>query len=220
MSPIQVSLIAEGLLDERVLRQLLAQVAPHLQAGVCYGKRGRSWMDMNLFKYNLAARIWPYVALADLEQAECPPVLLDQWFPDGKHTNLQARIAVHMVEAWLLADQEALAEYLGIAAHHIPQFPDQEANPKLVMVNLARRSRYRIIREDLAPAPASSAVIGRNYSGQLEKFVTEKWQSERAEARSPSLQRAIRSLQQFHSNVPVKTNRHLPPLSHLSNTPR
>ena len=202
MSPIHVSLIAEGLLDERVLRQLLSQAAPHLQAGVCYGKRGRNWMDKNLMKYNQAARTLPYVALADLEQVRCPPDLLHQWFPYGRHANLQARIAVHMVEAWLLADGDALAEFLGIASHHIPKFPDQEANPKLVMVNLARRSRYRIIREDLAPPPGSSAVIGRNYPGQLEKFVYEKWQSARAQAHSPSLQRAIQALQGFHSNVP------------------
>lgn len=202
MSPVQVSLIAEGLLDERVLRQLLAQTAPHLHAGVCYGKRGRNWMDTNLVKYNQAAQTWPYVALADLEQEECPPELLRQWFPNGRHANLQARIAVRMVEAWLLADREGLAEFLGIAAHHIPQFPDQEANPKLVIVNLARRSRNRIIHEDLVPPPYSTGTVGRNYRGQLEKFVSERWQSERARVNSQSLQRAIHTLQQFRPLIP------------------
>lgn len=202
MSPIQVSLIAEGPLDEQVLRQLLAQTAPHLQVGVCYGKRGRDWMDINLNKYNLAARHWPFVALADLERTECPPDLLQAWFPRGKHDNLQARIAVRMIEAWLLADREACAEFLGIAVHHIPQFLDDENHPKQLLVNLARRSRYRAIRDDIVPVPNTTGIVGKNYLGQLGKFVTENWQPERAQIHSYSLQRAIRALQQFHPDVP------------------
>ncbi len=202
MSPIQVSLIAEGLLDEQVLRQLLEQTAPHLQASVCYGKHGRDWMDANLVKFNHAAQTWPYVALADLEQVECPPDLLSRWFPRGRHSNLQARIAVRMVESWLLADRDALAGFLGIAVHHIPQFPEEEANPKLVMVNLARRSHSQTIREEMAPAPNSAGMVGKNYQGQLESFVIQHWQAERAQIHSLSLQRAIRTLQQFHPVLP------------------
>ncbi len=202
MTLLQVSLIAEGPLDEQVLRQLLAQSAPHLNTGVCYGKHGRAWMDVNLARYNQAAQNWPYVALADLEQDECPPDLLRRWFPYGRHANLQARIAVRAVEAWLLADRDALADFLGIAANHIPQFPDQEKNPKLVMVNLARRSRLRIIREDFVPSPGSTGLVGRNYRGQMERFVLDYWQCTRARDRSPSLQRAILALQQFQPLMP------------------
>ncbi len=202
MSPTQVSLIAEGSLDELVLRQLLAQNAPHLQAGACYGKRGRDWMDKNLTKYNNAAQHWPFIALADLERAECPPDLLHLWFPHGRNDNLQARIAVRMVETWLLADREACAEFLGIAVHHIPQFPEAENNPKQLLVNLARRSRFRAIKDDIAPVPNATSVVGRNYLGQLGKFVIEHWQSNRAQIHSYSLQRAIRALHQFQPNVP------------------
>lgn len=202
MSPIQVSLIVEGQLDEQVLHKLLAQVAPHLQAEICYGKRGRDWIDSNMSKYNQAAQQWPFVALADLERAECPPELLRAWFPHGRNNNLQARIAVRMVEAWLLADREACAEFFGIAVHHIPQFPDDENHPKQLLVNLARRSRYRAIRDDIVPVPNTTGIVGKNYLGQLGKFVTENWQPERAQIHSYSLQRAIRALQQFHPDVP------------------
>ena len=159
-------------------------------------------MAINLVKYNQAAQMMPYVALADLEQAECPPELLHIWLPHGRHANLQARIAVHMVEAWLLADQEACAEFLGVAVQHIPQFPDQQLDPKQVIVNLARRSRYRIIIEDLVPPLGTSGRVGRNYCAQLERFVTEKWHPERAQVHSPSLQHAIRTLQVFHPSIP------------------
>jgi hypothetical protein len=202
VSPINVSLIAEGPLDEQVLRRLIIQSAPHLQAGVCYGKRGRDWMNTNLAKYNQAAISWAFVTLADLEQNECPPTLLQLWFPHGIHANLRPRIAVRMVESWLLADREALAQFLRIAIHHIPQLPDNEINPKQVMVSLARRSHSRTIREDMVPPPNTEGHVGKNYRGQLQKFVIEKWRTERAQSHSPSLQRAIHSLEQFHPVLP------------------
>lgn len=202
MSPIAVDLIAEGLLDEQVLRQLIRQAAPHLEARRCYGKRGRDWIDENLIAYNRAAHSWPYVALADLENNSCPPELLQRWFPEGCHPNLQARIAVRMVESWLLADREACAQFLRIPVHHIPEQPEQESNPKLTLVNLARRSASRTIREDIAPVPGSPGWVGRNYRGQLESFVINHWQVVRAQAHAPSLQRAIHALRNFHPVVP------------------
>lgn len=202
MSPIKVSLIAEGPLDEQVLRQLLIQSAPHLLPGVCHGKKGRIWLNTNLINFNKAAHSWPFVSLGDLEHDECPPTLLSLWYPNGKHGNIQSRIAVRMVESWLLADREAIAQFLGVALHHIPHSPEDEINPKLVMVNLARRSRYRIIKEDMVPPINSSGSVGKNYRGQLEKFVVEKWQAKRAQNCSPSLQHAVRSLKHFHPVLP------------------
>jgi len=202
VSPLNVSLIAEGPLDEQVLRRLIVQSAPHLQAGVCYGKRGREWMATNLSKYNNAAISLAFVTLADLEQDECPPTLLQLWFPHGIHANIRPRIAVRMVESWLLADREALAQFLGIAVHHIPHLPDNESNPKQEMVGLARRSRLRTIREDMVPPPNTSGHVGKNYRGRLEQFVIERWSAERAQTYSPSLQRAIHSLEQFHPVLP------------------
>lgn len=202
MSPIPISLIAEGLLDEQVLRQLIVQVAPHLEAGVCYGKRGRDWLRENLSKFNLAAHAWPYVSLADLEQDECPPTLLQLWLPHGIHENMRPRIAVRMIESWLLADREACAEFLGVSIQRFPQFPDDENNPKQVMVGLARRSRSRTIRGDMMPAQGTIGMVGKNYRGQLEKFVLQYWSAERAQAHSPILQRAIRALQQFNPTIP------------------
>ncbi len=198
MSPINVSLIAEGPLDEQVLRQLIHQSAPHLHAGVCHGKRGRNWLDTNLVNFNTTAHVWPYISLGDLETNACPPALLQLWFPHGKHQNMQSRIAVPMVESWLLADRDALAQFLGIPVHHIPHNPEAENNPKLLMVNLARNSRCRIIKDDMVPSAKSSGRVGKNYRGQLERFVIEKWKANRAQKNSTSLQRAINCLKNFN----------------------
>ena len=202
MNPVRVHLIAEGLLDEYVLRQLIVQTAPHLEGGVCYGKKGKAWLQDNLVKYNQAAQSWPYVVLGDLEQIECSPTLLRLWFPSGVHPNIQPRIAVRMVESLLLADRETCAEFLKISVHHIPQRPDDEMDPKQVMVNLARRSRSKVIREDMVPAENTTSKVGKNYVGQLEKYVRERWKIAQAKLNSPSLLRAVRALEDFSPVLP------------------
>lgn len=201
MSPVDISLIAEGPLDEEVLRQIIAQKASHLQPKVCYGKRGRDWMKANLIKYNQAATFQPFVTLADLERDLCAPSLLQLWFPHGMHENMRPRIAVRMVESWILADREACADFLGISIHHIPYTPDDEINPKLLLVNLARRSKYRTIKEDIIPLIGSTGRVGKNYYGQMEKFVNQKWSTDRAIIYSPSLKRAVNSLKNFHPKI-------------------
>jgi hypothetical protein len=186
-------------LDEQVLRQLLTQANPQLTATVCYGKRGREYVRQNLPRFNLAARHQPFIVLADLEQDECAPTLIQTWLPTGLHSQLVLRVAVRTIESWLLADQKAFADFLGVSIHHasFPRDPEALDHPKQVVVNLARRSRFRQLREDLVPAPNSTSHVGKNYVGRLTQFVLNEWQAERARAHAPSLERAFRALQKF-----------------------
>lgn len=199
MKTIPVSLVVEGLLDEQVLRRLIAQTTQRFEPGVCYGKSGRDYVKRNVLRFNQAARHQPFILLADLESDECPPILVQEWLPDGAHPNLVLRIAVRMVESWLLADRQALAGFLGVSATlaAFPRQPDLETDSKTVLVNLARCSRYRSIQQDLVPAPGSTSRIGKNYVGRLTQFVLQDWQVERARAASPSLERAVCALQRY-----------------------
>ena len=199
MNTIPVSLVAEGLLDEQVLRQLIAQTAQRFEPSVCYGKSGRDFVERNIPRFNQAAHFQPFIVLADLERDECPPILIQQWLPDGTHPNLVLRIAVRMVESWLLADPQALAGFLGVSPTlaGFPRQPDQEADPKTALVNLARRARFRSILADIVPAPGSTSRVGKNYVGRLTEFVLHEWNVERARAASSSLDRAVRALQHY-----------------------
>ena len=199
MNTIPVSLVVEGLLDEQVLRQLIAQTAQRFEPSVCYGKGGRDFVERNIPRFNQAAHFQPFIVLADLERDECPPILIQQWLPDGTHPNLVLRIAVRMVESWLVADRQALAGFLGVSPtlSAFPRQPDLETDPKTVLVNLARRSRYRSIQQDLVPAPGSTRRVGKNYVGRLTGFVLREWNVERARATSPSLDRAVCALQRY-----------------------
>ncbi len=198
MTLIPVSLAVEGDLDEQVLRQLLQQSNKPFELGVCYGRRGKDHLRQNVARFNHAAKYTPFIILTDLDNEDCPPGLVTRWLPQGRNSNLVLRIAVHEVEAWLMADRERLAEFLGIPAAKIPQQTDDCNDPKLLLVNLARHSRKRTIREDLVPMPGSTSKVGRNYTGQLIRFVISTWRVDDAARRySPSLNRAMNAVQRF-----------------------
>ena len=114
--------------------------------------------------------------------------------------------AVREVEAWLLADAARLGRFLGVPAARIPLSPDTLRNPKQEMVNLARRSRSRSIREDLVPRPEGGRQVGPAYTSRLIEFVqgaANGWRpavvpclrkGEVAAGASNSLARCLRSL--------------------------
>jgi hypothetical protein len=194
---IPISLAVEGELDERVLRELLKQSGCSFAPGVCYGKRGKDNLWQNVPRFNMAAQYTPFVVLTDLDNHECAPSLIDQHLPQGKHANLILRIAVREVEAWLLADRKSMAKFLSVSLTRIPQAPDDELDPKETLVNIARKSRKRNIRQDFVPSAKSGRLVGRAYVTLLSDFVLNHWNVEQACHNSPSLARALRALRNF-----------------------
>ena len=66
-------------------------------------------------RFNHGAKGTPFILLTDLDKNECAPMLIQEWLTDPLHPNLIFRVAVHEVEAWILADREAFAPFLGIS---------------------------------------------------------------------------------------------------------
>jgi len=88
------------------------------------------WRDAP--RYNAAARqSGPVLGLADLEQEPCPSGLIAKHLPHGREAAFVLRIAERMLESWLLADRRALANFLHVAAKHIPEHPEVEQIPSL-----------------------------------------------------------------------------------------
>jgi hypothetical protein len=92
---------------------------------------------------------------------------------------------------------EAFAEFLGISVDLIPGDADRIPDPKQLLINLAKKSRKRKLREAIVPEPNSTAKIGKDYNGQLIEFVNESWQVASAQTNSPSLERAMNALINF-----------------------
>jgi len=73
----------------------------------------------------------------------------------------------------------------------IPRDPEALDDPKRTLVNLARRSRRRGLRDAITPAPGVSAVVGPGYTSVVEEFIVRGWDIAAAITRSPSLRRCV-----------------------------
>ncbi len=138
------------------------------------------------------------LALTDLDQAECAPTLIRKWFaappnqPIELPRQLCFRVAVREVEAWLLADRDAIARFLDISVTNFPRTPEDLDDPKQELLNIIRRKGHRRLRQDVLPS--GTAHVGPLYNQRLCKFVVDRWKPERAALNSPSLQRASEAL--------------------------
>ena len=156
------------------------------------GGRKRFWADVG--KYAAAAENGIFVlGLADLESELCAGRLLAQHLPKGRPQKFKLRIAVQMAESWLLADP-ALLGWLQISKKLLPARPDEDPHAKLTLVNLARRSRVRSLKDALVPPPTHSGVVGREYLPAIRNFIASHWEPDRAAQNSPSLARALRAI--------------------------
>lgn len=193
LSPI--SLVVEGDTDEFVISALLDSLG--ISAARVYGKKGKAYIVERIDKYNRAAEYAPWLVVVDLDNdALCAPDYVQTLLPE-QSAGMIFRVAVRSIEAWLLADYQNLSRYLGISEDLFPRAPDTEENPKRTLVNLARRSNYTAIREDLVPRQGSGVAVGPGYLSRIAEFLrhqTYRWSPEPASMRSESLRSAIDAL--------------------------
>lgn len=187
-----ITIVVEGLVDEAAARKLCGRSG--LSVGNVYGLKGKHHLDSKLGAYNEAARFAPWIVFRDLDHdADCAPSLCDRLLPD-RTSLMYLRIAVHATEAWLLADHHGISHYLGVPITIIPSSPDALDAPKRDLVNLARKSKQRSIRNDMVPAPGRSGDVGTGYTARMIDFISEHWNPDRASAHSDSLRRCIEAL--------------------------
>jgi len=177
----------EGPTDEAVLRRVVEQLGARLR--VTYGKEGKTALLARLASYNRAAQYRPWIVLVDLDSsAACAPPAREQWLPSPA-SQMCFRIAVRKVEAWLLADRETLAGFLGVPVSVIPAQPESLDDPKRTLVDLARRSRRRAVCADMVPRPQSGRSEGPAYTSRLIEYTQSAWRPEVAALQADSLRR-------------------------------
>lgn len=192
---VQISAAVEGIVDEAVVRRLisLAGATP----GTVYGKRGKLWLRQKIRSFNNAARWAAWVVLVDLDHDyDCAPPLRAEWLPQPAQ-HLCFRVAVREIEAWFLSDAESLAGFLRVSRNRIPADPERLDHPKAVLVDLARSSRQKAIRDDMVPRKGSGRQVGPAYASRLIEFASSSWRPEVAAQRSDSLTRAIGCLKRM-----------------------
>jgi hypothetical protein len=196
---INITLAVEDALSERVVLRTLAQVRGDIAVHTRLGFKGNTYLRKIARGLNKASKGSGFLLLTDQDDpAACPLDIINEWLAgDARHPNFLFRVAVLEVEAWLMADREAIADFIGVPIVRVPQDCDAVANPKQCLVNLARLSKRASVRDDLVPIAGGTALVGRNYSGRLAEFIEEKWSCKRASAHSASLKRTIRRLEHF-----------------------
>ena len=189
-----IDTLVEGPTDEAVARKLIATCGHEFGTG--YGKQGHNYLRQKASGFNTLAKYGnPILMLVDFidTEFECPPEVLPEWLP-SRNDKMLLRVVVRELESWLLADVKGLANFFGISEARIPRNPENLPDPKQVLVNLARRSRRRVIRDALVPHPNISAVVGPGYAAAIEEFVSRHWAIEAASERASSLERCVARL--------------------------
>jgi len=196
MNPIPLNLVFEDQISEFIMIKL-AEKAEKFFISNSYSEGGFGYIKKNIAGFNEAARGCPFFVLTDLDYLECAPSLIGDWIKQPIHANLIFRIAVHEVEAWVLADIEGFSKYTGISRANFKNNPEEILDPKAELLRLIKRCRNRKIREDILPKD-EYATIGPNYNGRLGEFIIHHWSISRAMKRSDSLKRAMQNLLDFN----------------------
>lgn len=196
--PPAITAAVEGITDEAVVRRLFSHV--RAVPGNVYVKQGKPSLRKRLAGYNHAARHAPWFILVDLDRdADCAPPLRQEWLPQPAPMGC-FRVAVRAIEAWLMADAEALARFLHVPKSRIPADPEALEDPKVEMVNLARQSRQKAITTDRVARQRSGRAVGPAYASRLIEYAHGPWRPDIAAQRADSLARAIRALRQLMDN--------------------
>lgn len=188
-----ITLVVEDDLSGRVAERLVDEYIPGTQVFELFVAGGS--IRGRMPGLNQRARFnGPVLALADLDRPLSCPAELVQEMTSGLtvEPNLLVRVAVLEIESWILADREAIARWLGISVRNVSRDPESLENPKRALVDLASRSRYRRLRERIAPVRVlGTNRTGPNYNESVGEFVTQLWHPESARRNAPSLDRAI-----------------------------
>ena len=134
--------------------------------------------------------------LTDLDRAECPPNLRNDWIANAKLAEplpikMCFNIAVKEVEAWLIADKDNLGDYLGVPSQAFPDNTEMD-DPKELLLHCVRRHGSREAKSALLPSGAPK--VGLGYNVHLSEFATHRWSFHAAAQRSASLERAMRRI--------------------------
>lgn len=148
---------------------------------------------------SIARNAMPVLIIADGDQNQCVVAQVKSWLPKNPSERLSLRLIVRSAESWLLSDQNSLSDFLGISSDLIPNTPEAILNPKDALLNLVKKSKHRIYREEMLPRKGSSSKVGLGYNVHLSNFIQNHWDPFKAAERAPSLARALPRILQILS---------------------
>lgn len=160
---------------------------------------------------NLSAR-YPVVLLTDLDDAYCPPSLIQSWHIGAKNANFIINIAIDEAEAWLMADRENFSKYFQVDIDLIPCSKQTKLGgrkwkqemcfpykPSLYLTQaIIPHSHSKIIKQQMLPL--KGAVKGKEYNAVMTPFIQDYWDINRAMTNSDSLTRMVNRIKALGDN--------------------
>lgn len=191
-----ITLAVEDTLSETVTTRLVNDYLPGVWVREVIGRQGIGYIRRRMRDLNqIALYENPVLVVADLDRPQDCAANRVFRLSNGLTSaapNLLIRIAVLEIESWIMADLEGIAGWLRIAANTLPRNPESLDDPKRALVQLASRSRNRMLREAVGPSRVlGTNRTGPNYNEAVGDFVTQLWNPEVARRNSHSLDRAI-----------------------------
>ena len=204
-NPMWITLGVEDALSEAVARRLVKEYLPGSCIGNVLGRGGNNVLKSRLNSLNqIAQHIGPVIIITDLDNpSSCPAELVADWTGNLRvSSNFLMRVAVMEIEAWVIADRHAFANWLGIPDNIVPRNSEDIADPKQALIELTRQSRMRDLRQDIVKSqPDGLFSQGIGYNDRLKGFVSDHWQPDRARQVSASLDKAIRRIAEISRDM-------------------
>lgn len=191
-----VTIAGEGRLDLDVAEKLVSHYGG--EVGNRYDRGGKFGVHSKIEGYNNDAKHtnMPWLVLLDLNSDECPPSLYSKLLSEAA-PSMCFRIAVREIESWLMGDRESLSVYLGISRDMLPHNPEEIDKPKDLLLQLAKKSNKREIREGIARKGSVQLEPGPRYTALMRKYAHNHWRPEVAAERADSLRRAMACIERL-----------------------
>ncbi|GHU70308.1 hypothetical protein FACS189413_10490 [Bacteroidia bacterium] len=101
------------------------------------GKCGISYIKNNMRTFNETSKSLPHIVVTDLDRKPCAPQLIREWITFEVHNNMLFRIA----------ERENIAAFMSMPVNKIPVNTQEITDSKQFIINLARKSRKKIIKD-------------------------------------------------------------------------
>jgi len=197
---LEINLGVEGKVDEYIMLEVFKYldlpkptIRPNRTINPHLG--GKSVLLSHLDKWNEASKWSKWVVMLDLDNdSDCPVSYIEQVLPN-KQPTMYLRIVVREIEAWLMADSENLAKFIGVKQSLIPKEPESIIDPKQRLLEIVKKGKKALL--DMIPTPESGRKIGIGYVSRIQEFLTHPthpWRPEIAQQSAESLMRCIRAL--------------------------
>ncbi|MDP9832102.1 hypothetical protein [Trueperella abortisuis] len=182
---VQVHLVYEGASDLPFLMRLVEHVGAHV--GGHYRQGGASNLDRKIDGYRRAASwqnadLWLIVRDSD---GDCAVEIRDRLLGGPCPPNFLLRIAVPMMEEWMLADVEGAASFFRLPLNVLHN-AQQSVHPKKELLRAVahfgtKTMKQRLVRDGDRPGPEFQSVYGE---------FSQVWDIDNAMKNSESLRRA------------------------------